>query len=82
MKLLKSVFEVDLYGKTVKLKKATYAQAEEYYDKISACDEDPKSVAKIVRDMLSKHGIDETDFNELETEHVNELLGLVLGKKK
>jgi Na+/phosphate symporter len=76
------VFEVDLYGKTVKLKKATYGQTEEYYEKIAACENDPKAIMKAVKDFLTSLGLDAEDFKELESEHINELIDLVSGSKK
>lgn len=82
MKLLKSVFEVDVYGSVVKLKKATYNEAEEYYDKINACGNDPKAIAKTVKEFLISKGLSEENFKELENDHVSELIDLVLGVTK
>ena len=61
--------------------KPTHKEVVAYQDRVTACTETKEIFAEI-EGLLVSLGLPKDKFNDLETEHIYEILDLVLGKKK
>jgi hypothetical protein len=81
LKFERSVIEIDLYGTPVKLRKPYFSETQDYKAKLQALPENDE-VAPIIKAFIVKMGLPENLFEQLEMEHVSEIMGLLTGSKK
>lgn len=81
MKLQRTVIELELYGEKFTLRKPTFKEASEYKDKLLKLDPNDDAT-EIMKGMLELLGLPKAKFDELELDHVNELMQVLLYSKK
>jgi len=81
MKLEKAKIELDMYGEIIALRKPTFQEAREYRDDLKKLSES-EDASLIIQKFLEKMGLPEGKFNDLEFDHVNEILDVIMSPKK
>lgn len=81
MKLEKTKVELEIYGEKVAMKLPTYKEATEYRTELNAL---PTSsdAAEVIKKFLVAMGLPEAMFDQLEMNHVTEVLEFILAPKK
>lgn len=79
MKLEKTIIEVEVYGQKFELKKPNFKQSQAYREELLKADSD---VAKCMKDYLEILGMPAGLFEELEVDHITQIMDLVSSVKK
>ena len=81
MKLVRNVFEVDVYGTVVKMTKPTYEKSNDFNDAYEAA-VTQKEKSNITLDFLENLGLPKELSKSLECDHMTDIINLVMGSKK
>lgn len=81
MKLVKSVLELEIYGTQAKLRLPTYKEFQEYRTKLVALNEN-SDAAEIMKEFLSGLGLQKELFDQLEIDHISQIMEALTSKKK
>lgn len=81
MKLVKSFLEIDVYGAQSKLRLPTYKEFQEYREKLKALNESGDA-AEVMKEFLSNLGLQKELFDQLEIDHIAQIMEALTSKKK
>lgn len=80
LKISKTVFNIEIFGAVYTLRKPNWSEIEKYQQ--IAVENEGKSSLAVTRQLVVALGIPEDVACELELDHVNSILELILPKKK
>ena len=81
IKFERSVYQIDIYGEAVKLRKPRHGEIREFSEKYSLT-EDNKVKSQIMIELLETLGLPKGKTEELESDHLTSIIDLVMGLKK
>jgi len=81
MKLVRTVFEIELDDKKFELRKPMYKETKKYLEDLMAVGE-KKDASDVIMKHLESLGMPEGIFETLESDHITQLLDAVGGSKK
>ncbi len=81
MKLVKSFLEIEIYGVQTKLRLPTYKEFQEYREKLKALNENGDA-AEVMKDFLASLGLAKELFDQLEIDHISQIMEALTSKKK
>lgn len=81
MKLTRTVFEVEIDGKTFNIRKPNFRESQQYREELLKIGE-TGDAAEVMKDFLAKLGLPKEIFETLEFGHISEIMEAVTGSKK
>lgn len=81
MKLERTKIELELYGEVFNLRKPTFKEAREYREELTKLGSESDATV-VIESFLEKMGLPKEKFQDLEFDHVNEIMEFLLISKK
>ena len=81
MKLVRTVFEIELDDKQFSLRKPTFKESQQYREDLLKIGENGDA-AQVMMSFLENLGLPEEVFETLEFDHITQLMDAVTGSKK
>ncbi len=81
MKLVRTVFEIEIDDKKFELRKPTFKESQQYRESLLKLGTDGDA-AQVMKEFLEKLGLPSDVFDGLEFDHITQLMDAVTGSKK
>jgi LPS O-antigen subunit length determinant protein (WzzB/FepE family) len=81
MKLVKSFLEIEIYGEQAKIRVPNYKEFQEYRNKLKNMGEQDDA-AEVMKEFLCSLGLSKEIFDQLELDHIAQIMEALTSKKK
>lgn len=80
MKFERTVFNIDIYGEMLKINKLNANEMVTYQKELEKCKKDSDAMGVTLK-MLARQGVKKVIAENMEIDHLNELVSIVCGTK-